>query len=314
LHGSRPDRPYDEDELRARLEDTIKLAGAHVQYNSPRAPFRHLGLLLTMDLNFSYQLKAALSQLREGVTALKRSHASRSQKERIIQTNLRPALTYVMAAAPYSMADIRLLDSLLTRATKDAHGLTISMPTAAAHEDKQYGGLGCHSLQVEYATICVQQLTRALNNTGPLGKLARALLGHQRQALDELSTNHLPHTLSQSMCLRQLLLMKQCGLTLRKDLQPEDAMKTMLPLADSLAAAMPPNHAWDTQLLQDIHHLSSLGITHIGTMLTPDGKRVLNADALRLLAGHRNVKQKHTRAWNRVAHCLITGEPYVPAH
>jgi exonuclease III/ribonuclease HI len=313
LHGSSPDRPYDEDELRARLEGKIRLAGAHVQYSSPRAPFRHLGLLLTMDLNFSFQLKAALSQLKEGVMALKRSHASRSQKERIIRTNLRPTLTYVMAAAPYSLADIKLLDSLLTRATKDAHGMATSMPTAAAHEDKQFGGLGCHSLQVEYATICVQQLTRALNHTGPLGKLARALLGHQRQALDALSTSHLPHTLSQSMCLRQLLLLKQCGLTMRKDWQPEDAMQEMLPLADSLAAITPPSHDWDTQMVQDIHLLSSLGITHIETMLTSDGKKVLNADALRLLAGRRNVKQKHTRAWNRVAHYLITGESYMQA-
>jgi hypothetical protein len=265
-----------------------------------------------MDLNFSFQLKAALSQLRERVAALTRSHASKSQKERIIQSNLRPALTYVMAVAPYSLADIKLLDSLLTRATKEAHGLTMSMPTAAVHEDKKYGGLGCHSLQVEYAMICVQQLTRALNNKGPLGKLARALLAHQRQATDEQSAKHLPHTLTQSMHLRQLLLMKQCGLTLRKDCQPEDTIQTMLPLASSLAALMPPDPELDTQLVHDTHLLNSLGVSHIETMLTPDRKRVLKAEALRMIAGCRNVKQKHTRAWNRLAHYLITGEPYKP--
>lgn len=64
LHGSYPDRPYDETTLKARLDSTIRIAGASVQYHSPRAPFRHLGLLLTMDISFSFQFKTALSQLR----------------------------------------------------------------------------------------------------------------------------------------------------------------------------------------------------------------------------------------------------------
>ena len=65
------------------------------------------------------------------------------------------------------------------------------------------------------------------------------------------------------MRFRQLLLLKHSGLTLRKDWQPEDTIQSMQPLADSLAKAMPQHSMWDAQLVQDLHQLHTLNITHI---------------------------------------------------
>eukprot|EP00775_Hariotina_reticulata_P015153 gene15153-biopygen1942 len=139
LHGTQPQKPYDEPLLSTRLR-SIKVQGKQLTFQSPRKPFRHLGLLLTMDLNYKYQLNAMLDKVRSQVNHLKTSYASPQQKLRVISTCIRPAITYAMTVAPYTLPEIRCLDSLLARATKQAYGLSTSMSNAAVHQDIQKGG------------------------------------------------------------------------------------------------------------------------------------------------------------------------------
>jgi hypothetical protein len=143
LHGSQPKKPFDEHLLSTRLS-SIKIQDKTLTYHSPRQPFRHLGILLTMDMNYKHQLKATLEKIRNQVNHLKTSLASTKQKVCVIETCIRPAITYAMAAAPYTLPEIRCFDRLLTRATKQAYKLSTSMSTAAAHQDVRLGGLGCH--------------------------------------------------------------------------------------------------------------------------------------------------------------------------
>jgi hypothetical protein len=59
----------------------------------------------------------------------------------MIETCMRPALTYAFSVAPYSKAELRSLDALLTKATKKAFGISATTSTALAHEDTVKGGL-----------------------------------------------------------------------------------------------------------------------------------------------------------------------------
>jgi hypothetical protein len=272
LHGHQPQQPYDDQTLSQQITGTIEIQGRPITYLSPRKPFRLLGVQMTKDLNFKHQLQQMLKQIREMVMSRKESYASPAQKESVIRTCIRPKITYAMAVALYIKSEIKLLDSLTTRAYKQAAGLPISMPTAAAHLDKQLGGLGCPSLEVEQTVTDIQRITRALNDTGRLGVISRALLDYQRAVVDQLTAQKAPSVMRYTMRLRQLTSLVGCGLTLRKDDAPEDGMQAMLPLAKTVAALLPSENtaSWGAHFVQDMHLLYTAGITTLEHMLSPD--------------------------------------------
>lgn len=212
LHGDQPHQPYDEIALAQRLCNTISIQDKKITYQSPKQPFRHLGVLLTMDLNYKHQLKATLEAVANMTHNLGKSLASTQQKQRILEQSIRPSITYAFMAAPYTLAEIKCLDSLLTKAIKKAHRLPTSMSTAAAHLSRDKGGLGCHSLEVEYNKMGVERLTRSLNNAGTLGVLSNALYQCQCQGMDNLTAQELTYTLRYSMRVRQLMAFKRCDL------------------------------------------------------------------------------------------------------
>eukprot|EP00775_Hariotina_reticulata_P006754 gene6754-biopygen8553 len=305
LHGSQPKSPYDDHLLSTRLS-SVRVQGKALTFHSPRKPFRHLGVLLTMDLNYKHQLKSMLEKIRNQVTRLKSSQASTKQKIRVIETCIRPAITYAMAVAPYTLPEVRCFDSLLTRATKQAYRLSTSMSNAAAHQDIRLGGLGCHSLEVEYHTICVQRLVRSLNDQGPLGVISRALFKYQKSGMDVLTSEKLPYVLTYSMRIRQLMAMKRTDLHMLRNGKEEDNIPATNTLATTLATAMPQPGEWDTRLVQALHQLHSIGITTLESMMTVDRTHMRPAQDLKALVGSRKVKSKHLRAWNVVTHYLHT--------
>jgi hypothetical protein len=113
LHGTLPKTPYDEELLRTQLTNTIKVQHKPITYHSPRAPLRHLGVELSMDLNYKHQLQTTMKKIRKQAQHLGWSMTSTTQKQRVIETCLRPSITYAFAAAPYTLAEIRHLDSIL---------------------------------------------------------------------------------------------------------------------------------------------------------------------------------------------------------
>lgn len=54
LHHTQPSTPYHESTLSMQLR-AIKIQGKIITHHSPKAPFRHLGVYLTMDLNYTHQ-------------------------------------------------------------------------------------------------------------------------------------------------------------------------------------------------------------------------------------------------------------------
>jgi len=134
------------------------------------------------------------------------------------------------------------------------------MSNAAAHQDIRLGGLGCHSLEVEYHIICTQRLIRALNDTGPLGVISRALFQHQNTGIDALAANKLPYVVNYSMRIRQLMAMKRTDLHMLCKEKPADNIQATNKLAEKLAQALPRPDKWDTRLVHAAHMLHTIGV------------------------------------------------------
>ena len=62
LHKTYTKTPYDDRVIRMQLEHNTKVQGKNITYHPPKEPFRHLGVLLTMDLNYKYQLTATIEK------------------------------------------------------------------------------------------------------------------------------------------------------------------------------------------------------------------------------------------------------------
>jgi ribonuclease HI len=308
LYHTQPHKPYDLDRLREQLEGAIRMQGKPITFHHPKDPFRHLGVLLTMDLNYKAQFQATLTYLSEAAHSMKQSRASCAQKMRTLRTSLRPAVAYVLTVAPFSQAELSRLDGVLTRMAKQAHGLAVSMPRYAAHEDTAKGGLGCPSIAVEQTTISIQRLTRSLNDKGTLGHMTRGLLQHQQHAASALSVAKLPQVARYCMRLRQAMALKAADMVMQKEGHPSLQLGSMSSLAQGLAQTLSTDSKWEARMVEDIHMLYEVGVTSIENMLSADRQTVLAESALGLLVAKRKVRAKHKSAWARIMHYLHTGQ------
>ena len=141
--------------------------------------------------------------------------------------------------------------------------LLLGMPTAAAHQDKSRGGLGCHSLEVEYHLTCQQNLVRAMNDQGPRGTMTRALFGMQKTGVDVLTAEHTPSLQRYSLRMRQLLSLKQCKTRLLKRNKEHDILEDMNNLAETINTLLPTDKGWTDLLVTDTHTLHSLGVHNV---------------------------------------------------
>jgi hypothetical protein len=133
---------------------------------------------------------------------------------------------------------------------------------------------------------------------------------HQQLAIDSLTATTLPHVLRYSLRVRQAMAVRAAGLVIRSNGTPCGVLADMAPMARALQALSTSPMEWDKRLVADIHTLHGAGIHNVEDMLDSTRQKVLKVEALRLLAGKRQVKPKHQAAWHRVAHCLITGHPW----
>jgi hypothetical protein len=88
----------------------LPICSVHGAGSLAKDPFRHLGVLLTMDLNYKPQLGATLTQLREAARAMKQCRASTGQKMRTLRTSLRPAVAHILSVSPFTPAELRQVD------------------------------------------------------------------------------------------------------------------------------------------------------------------------------------------------------------
>jgi hypothetical protein len=318
LHKSNPQNPYDMKMINRRITSVVSIQGTPVKTQDPKKPFRYLGILFTMDLNWSHQFKHIVELTKKKLAHLRNSWLSRAQKLRVISTSIRPMITYSFPLAPYTDKHIKTLDSLLAKGWKQAYNLPVSTATAFAHEDIDKGGLGCPSLQVDYHAILAERLIRTLNDTTTTGHISRAVFEQQLEAVNTTRNAAQQIDLQQrSLRLRQLQALQQLdsikGLKLMKD-GMEHGISDKSQITNSLIATMlTPQLAMDIcanhpAILADMLTLSKMGISTIHHLVNGSTGICLPATTLTKLApGQTSVK--HRKAINRITILLHTLGP-----
>ena len=274
----------------------------------------------TMNLNWSAQFEATREALKKLTSSMLSSYATTTQKLRTINTCLRTKVRYAFCVAPYTNGQIQMLDSILCRAVKQAYGLPTCMSNAAVHEDVNRGGLGSPSLLTEYATVQVQRLTAALNDTGPLGALSRVRMQQEKCLLDKTTAAAHPALAQHSMRLRQQLACVRVNIELRKDQTEILSMDSVNPLIQELATISEHSTATANAVLEGIHtpdpppllildlyHLYHLGSLELGEgSWIPCVRPCLVQGACAPVAAH-SWSLSHATGSNDLATCTARG-------
>ena len=88
-------RADDDKVIKPRLNGQISMGNATVPYLPPDQPYKYLGILLTLTLNWSHQYKSSLMLLTEQAAKLQSSFATPSQKLQVFHSKIIAALRYV---------------------------------------------------------------------------------------------------------------------------------------------------------------------------------------------------------------------------
>jgi hypothetical protein len=135
--------------LALQLEGKILVQGKPVVYQHPSKPFTYLGVDMTLTLNWGHQLRKVLDKIDSKGAALRRSTAAAKHKMKIIQTVIKPMITYAFPVAPYRAMDLKRLDSKIAQMAKEAYKQCRGTPTAMIMDDVDRFGLGTTSLLVD---------------------------------------------------------------------------------------------------------------------------------------------------------------------
>ena len=320
LHGTaqaKRTNPLSQDVIntsKRQLAD-IQLGGETLPFLHPENdPYRYLGVMLTLTLNWRVQIQTLLSQIDQKGEKVLSSLCSAPQKIQYIQSSIRPYVSYSFPLAIYSLEDIRRLDAKMVKIAKKAYGLNGAAPNNLILEEKEKMGLGLTSLMVDYAQLNGAYLTRALNDDGPLGWSTKALLKFQHNIMmgmpilsrGERHPHREAHTKDLNI-LKKICILREANIKLTSqtsdleqylDLKENELVELMCdarydPLCLGMKSEIPPKVYMP---------LFQLGISSISQVMAPSkdhGRmRMLPASALHKLFPHHNIRAKHKKALN----------------
>jgi hypothetical protein len=319
-YRSSPKDPYDVTTLKRVLQE-VRVQGAPASFHDPRKPFRYLGLQYTLNLDWTAQFEATREALKQMTRSMVSSYATTAQKVRTINSCLKAKVRYAFCVAPYTNGQLKVLDSIICKAVKQAYGLPSCMSNAAVHEDVDKGGMGCPSLLAEYTTVQIQRLITALNDPGPIGTLTQARLHQEKVLLDKLTVATHPALAQHSMRLRQLLACTRVNLEVRRNREELKPMADTNPLlhaistvteSETLAGVNPPDPP--ALLILDLHHLRDYGLRHLKDLMSTTGRSILTPEQVKLKIGKCLTARTRT-ALRRVCYMLtippgVTKENY----
>jgi ribonuclease HI len=310
-HRNPTQAPDDVGKLRYQLENQFLIQGKSIPFLSPKEPYKYLGIQITMTLNWEHQTSACIRTIQTKAEAIRHSMASDWQKLRLLETILRPAITYSMATTSYSSQAINKMDAHIARAARTCLGLPSSTATVALLLPKEQSGMGIKSLWCDYVNRSIQNLTNCLNDTGRLGTVTRAILQLQNKQTGDLVLHLGPKQARFLTALRQLALCAQADLTLQ---DPKGHIRlvhnTLFQMAQEMRNNTSPhqgqNPFMQTKLRADLlAPLAQLGITSLAH-ITKDA-HILSTNDLTDLFPKGQVTNQHKQALNQIT-LLITGQ------
>jgi len=112
------------------LTDNIIVQGQAAQFMRPDEPFRYLGVLVTMDLNWSHQINSMTHKLSSKLERLNKSQASPKQVLDILFTVVITSIAYAFPVTPCSPSELHNWDTQTLAIVKSKYGLWDKTGTA----------------------------------------------------------------------------------------------------------------------------------------------------------------------------------------
>ena len=304
--------------IRNQLEGKITLGGKPVPYLPPDEPYKYLGVWLTLTLNWKYQLNKTLKDIKTKGEAILASMASTKQKLRMINQVIRPGITYDLPLAFYNPQDISKMDNKIASLARKTCWLPNSSPTTGILSTQEQGGLGIISLWTDYIQLSTSMITKALNDTGRLGTVTRALLNLQNNKTGALIMDMTPQNIKYLTPLKMIAMCSKESITIMDKGNPvnleHNALWEMVKKArDNSQKDKTENLTLKRKIHSEmIQPLTDLGTKNLADITTRDGQYIICT--LHLTRTYDNkahpVTPQHKRDLKRIT-LIITGS-YAP--
>ena len=138
-------------------------------------PYTYLGIQLVPSLKWNLQKEFTLKKAKQQGQLLANSPASLKQKIHILNTVIKSRIAYAYYAVPFSKPDIKKLDKIISKITKEACRIPGSTSNILTHLSHENFGINATSLPPDYIHCIGQQLLQALNDQGQLGTIYKGL-------------------------------------------------------------------------------------------------------------------------------------------
>ena len=264
----------------APLKSTIELQGRKVTFVPPTSPFKLLGVYMTATLDWSHARHEMVKLLAEKLRSLSECFLTPTQKLRVLETNVRPALAFHMGITPCTPLFLSRLDGMVGRFVRKTLGLARAVPTAMLREELVKFGIGCPSLATEYGAASAKGLLDGLQDEALRGHVSRALLSTQLECLAGLDPHACGNELSYCLRARQLSVLHRSGLKLWQHDEERfpPAVSGLWTKSEALRAHL--------SVVPKLHRLMRLpGITDLRQLINAPGTHVLSAGQLELATG-----------------------------
>ena len=253
-------------------------------------PYTYLGIQLIPSLKWNLQKEITLKKAKQQGQLLAQSPASLKQKIHILNTVIKPRIAYAYYAVPFSKPDIKKLDKIISKITKETCRIPRSTANILTHLSHENFGINATSLLPDYIHCIGQQLLQALNDQGQLGTIYQGLTKYITAKYG--SSLHLPK-LKQQACSRSpitrtlFLLNKEYEIHITTASKAFPIKQTQLELAwKSTPAYVSFTAESKIQSQKFLDKLYIYGITTISQIQNTTTKAILTPEEFRTIYKH----------------------------
>jgi hypothetical protein len=202
-----------------RLAQQVPIYGQFARYQHPTDPFDYLGVIFTMDLNWTRKKQNAMQYCKRQCAGLVRSAYKPRSKLLALGRLIRRKIAYSFPAVPYTDSELPNIDRECNKVVRSAYGLHKGMPSALIQSSQQQFGLDRPSIKSIYAHENVKHLVWSLNHTGRISSVTIDVLRHQLARLQSYTHPTYLDLLALSRA-RHAYLLREASLELTQDSLP----------------------------------------------------------------------------------------------
>ena len=253
-------------------------------------PYTYLGIHLIPSLKWNLQKEITLQKTKQQSKLLTLSPASLKQKIKILNTVIKPRIAYAYYAVPFSKPDIKKLDKIICKLTKDICHIPKSSANILTQLSHKNFGINVTSLLPDYIHCIGQQLIQALNDPGQLGNIYQGLAKYISAKYG--GSLHLPK-LKQQACTRSPIARTLFLLEREYEIHVTTAIRAF-PIKNTPLEEIWKNNPTYTSLTDDskrktqtyLDKLYTYGITTITQIQNKDTRAILTPDEFKAIYRH----------------------------